>query len=113
MFLNPWYSVLQQGGQQQQNPSTNPPPGTENPGNPENLPPSNNHLAIENNIVNNLTSTSSPAPSPRLPRSNINSNNPVTSTLGLSAFDLEEAQKRLRPGWTIHVTPEGRFYYCK
>ena len=26
---------------------------------------------------------------------------------------LGAMQEGLRPGWTVHMTPEGRFYYCK
>lgn len=26
---------------------------------------------------------------------------------------LERLQSRLRPGWTPHITREGRVYYCK
>ena len=26
---------------------------------------------------------------------------------------LHAMQEGLRPGWTVHMTPEGRFYYCK
>ena len=29
------------------------------------------------------------------------------------AASLARVQEGLRAGWTVHVTPDGRFYYCK
>ena len=26
---------------------------------------------------------------------------------------LAAIQESLRPGWTVHLTPDGRYYYCK
>ena len=26
---------------------------------------------------------------------------------------LQDVQRYLKPGWTVHLTPEGRYYYCK
>ena len=26
---------------------------------------------------------------------------------------LQNVQRYLKPGWTVHLTPEGRYYYCK
>ena len=26
---------------------------------------------------------------------------------------ISAVQEGLRPGWTVHMTPDGRFYYCK
>ncbi|PSN34129.1 hypothetical protein C0J52_26618 [Blattella germanica] len=26
---------------------------------------------------------------------------------------LEDLQQSLKPGWTVHITQDGRLYYCK
>lgn len=98
MFLNPWYS-----GQQQQN-SSNPPPGTSVVSNPEQNGVVNNGGV--GSVVANINHVGrSPAPSPRLlPRSLDNRNHQQS---------LEDVQRRLRSGWTVHMNSDGRFYYCK
>ena len=30
-----------------------------------------------------------------------------------NAAQLAHIQSSLKPGWTVHITPEGRLYYCK
>ena len=35
---------------------------------------------------------------------------PLTEEQSLS---LARVQEGLRAGWTVHMTPDGRFYYCK
>ena len=100
MFLNPWYS-----GQQPQNGVGGHPP-TVTP--PENGPMANGNVNHVTNLTSHVTNhvTRSPAPSPRLlPRSLDNRNQQVQQ--------VEEVQRRLRTGWTVHMTADGRYYYCK
>ena len=40
-----------------------------------------------------------------------NSNNSNSSNS--SGGELSAIQSSLKPGWTVHITPEGRLYYCK
>ena len=64
-------------------------------------------LSRDNYVTNFGKNGESPAQSPRLlPKfaKNEAEDNDVV---------LNEIQLRLRPGWTVHRTPDGRFYYCK
>ena len=117
MFLNPWYS-----GQQQQQPPSNtsnnsaaaeensslPVSGTENTSNggPPGININNQHLSA----ALQGSARSSPAASPRLPPRS--SPRPGLDNRNQQA-DLEEVQRRLRSGWTVHTTADGRYYYCK
>ena len=107
MFLNPWYS-----GQQQQQPQPQPQDGNEASAIPTvNSHPENGVITDLKNINHGLSGGSgsslssglSPAPSPRLPPRSLDNKNQ----------QIEELQRSLRSGWTVHMIPDGRFYYCK
>ena len=122
MFLNPWY--LQQGNNtspshnnqntvQNQNEevvdtevriSASPSPQSSSDGSP----------AVGRGMVEGEDSHSpSPAPS-LLSAGSCSSGNHNTANLGMvTTNQLQSIQSSLRPGWTVHITPEGRLYYCK
>ena len=39
--------------------------------------------------------------------------NTVNNSNSNNAAQLAHIQSSLKPGWTVHITPEGRLYYCK
>ena len=134
MFLNPWYS-----GQQGQGPGGAPPgsnggtsaapltqpptmtssmEGTlpEDPSPPPKAPPPPPPPALS-------SAHSSPAPHAAHAHAHAHSlaqlsDNEAILQLpaNLSADQLaaiSRVQERLRPGWTVHMNTDGRFYYCK
>ena len=42
-----------------------------------------------------------------------NSGNHNNSSNSGGAEQISAIQSSLKPGWTVHITPEGRLYYCK
>ena len=125
MFLNPWYS-----GQQPQQASQDGSPPSIPPKQPNGGPsaastaivPNGSVTLLENGLninhvthnVNHVTNhvshvTRSPAPSPRLPPRHGSLDNRNMH----GNMHVEEVQRRLRSGWTVHTTPDGRYYYCK
>ena len=115
MFLNPWYSGQQQQQQQQQQPPQ-PLPASQDvsshtttvlTSNPENGVINDlqniHHVVGGSNGSGSLSSGLSPAPSPRLPPRSLDNKNQ----------QIEELQRTLRSGWTVHMSGDGRFYYCK
>ena len=115
MFLNPWYSGQQaQQQQQQQNISSN----------PVQTDPENGISDLSN--INHQTAggggngggpdaggpvgSSTPVQQPSTPRLNPRS---AVAHNDNHNLQLEEVQRRLRPGWTVHMKQDGRFYYCK
>ena len=109
MFLNPWYSGQQQGQQPQQPPqplpaSTQDVSTTVLTSNPEDGVINDlQNIHHGSNGSGSLSSGLSPAPSPRLPPRSLDNKNQ----------QIEELQRTLRSGWTVHMSGDGRFYYCK
>ena len=124
MFLNPWYSGQQQQQQQQQ--QHGPGPGHEQ----QTLDAEGNKILGSPSLLKRMKP---PPPPPPMPPPSTNGGQPrslesSTSSSGSNVSNglhfestLSESQRRhlnglrngLRPGWTVHVTPDGRFYYCK
>ena len=116
MFLNPWY--LQQGANAALNSERSKfesdgvvvgQAGAELgaellPGSASPSPPSSSEAMQEGE------ESSSPSPAPSL--ASCSSNTPARIHPATSQ-QLAALQSNLKPGWTVHITPEGRLYYCK
>ena len=59
-----------------------------------------------------LSHSPSPAPSV-VSAGSCGSGNHNTGNSSNNAAQLAHIQSSLKPGWTVHITPEGRLYYCK
>ncbi|XP_071744367.1 uncharacterized protein [Lepeophtheirus salmonis] len=94
MFLNPWYS-----GQQRQVPET---PSSQKPKKSVEAPSS----------ITTTTTTSVPLSQHSLSDNDdeeLKQHSPYLSAVSRSRYTV---QNRLGAGWTVHLSPEGRFYYC-
>ena len=106
MFLNPWYlqqqaAKAEQADQHNQNTINLDMEEEKMESSPS--PPSSQERE----------ETQSPAPSPApsvLSAGSCGSGNQNTPS---SLQQLNNIQSSLKPGWTVHITPEGRLYYCK
>ena len=121
MFLNPWY--LQQGANASpshtnqndvQNQSVVVDTQAGNSASPSPQSSSDGSPAVGRGMQEGEESHSpSPAPS-LLSAGSCGSGNHNTANLGMATSQqLASIQSSLRPGWTVHITPEGRLYYCK
>ena len=91
MFLNPWYSGQPGSGLQ---------PVVGSQAQPENGQPA---------------SPPSPDEGPHITHSSDHGQDLVVEQANLTDEQLRQVtavQQSLRPGWTVHLTTEGRFYYC-
>ena len=90
MFLNPWYSGQPSGGPALE--------GTRGP--PEDGHPPSSPSPEE---VPHPTYSSDPGQDLIVEQANLSDD---------QLRQLATVQQSLRPGWTVHLTTEGRFYYC-
>jgi hypothetical protein len=127
MFLNPWY--LQQGA-------------NGSPSHKNQIPNQNQNELQNQNVALDTQPANSASPSPQsssdgspapgrgmqegddshspspapslLSAGSCGSGNHNSVNLGVATSQqLAAIQSSLRPGWTVHITPEGRLYYCK
>jgi hypothetical protein len=91
MFLNPWYSGQPGSGVQATGPNQGPPENGHPPSSP------------------------SPEEIPHPTYSSDPGQDLIVEQADLTDEQLRQltaVQQALRPGWTVHLTTEGRFYYC-
>ena len=125
MFLNPWY-LQQQAAKQQQlqdqldkEDVTNQNLVTVSGLDPASLDSAASPQSSQESGRGSTSHSPSPAPSVVSAGScgsgisaNHNSCNNSSSSLAHQQ-QLAAIQSSLKPGWTVHITPEGRLYYCK
>jgi len=120
MFLNPWY--LQQGANgspshknqnelQNQNVALDTQPEISASPSPQS---SSGGSPAPGRGMQEGGESHSPSPAPSLlSAGSCGSGNHNTVNLGVATSQqLASIQSSLRPGWTVHITPEGRLYYC-
>ena len=93
MFLNPWYSGQPGSGVQ--------PVAGSQPAPPENGHPASPPTPEEE--TSHQTYSSDPGQDLIVEQSDLSED---------QLRQLTAVQQSLRPGWTVHLTTEGRFYYC-
>ena len=114
MFLNPWYlqqqaAKVEQADQHNQNTINLNMEEEKMESSPSPLSSQESGVVKEREE----TQSASPSPAPSVLSAGScgsgNQNNPTN----LQQLQLTNLQSSLKPGWTVHITPEGRLYYCK
>ena len=107
MFLNPWYlqqqaAKAEQADQQNQNTINLHLEDEKMESSPS--PPSSQ----DSGVVKEVEESHSPSPAP-----SVLSAGSCGSGRQQNLQQVSNIQSSLKPGWTVHITPEGRLYYCK
>ena len=112
MFLNPWYlqqqaAKAEQADQQNQNTINLNMEEEKMESSPS--PQSSQESGVVKEREETQSASPSPAPSVLSAGSCGSGGQPNPSNLQ----QITNIQSSLKPGWTVHITPEGRLYYCK
>ena len=112
MFLNPWYlqqqaAKAEQADQQNQNTINLNMEEEKMESSPS--PLSSQESGVVKEREETQSASPSPAPSVLSAGSCGSGGQPNPSNLQ----QITNIQSSLKPGWTVHITPEGRLYYCK
>ena len=114
MFLNPWYlqqqaAKVEQADQHNQNTINLNMEEEKMESSPSPQSSQESGVVKEREETQSASASPSPAPSVLSAGSCGSGGQPNPSNLQ----QITNIQSSLKPGWTVHITPEGRLYYCK
>ena len=109
MFLNPWYhqqqaAKVEQADQHNQNTINLNMEEEKMESSPS--PQSSQESGVEKETEEKQFPSPSHSPAPSVLSAG-------SCSSGNQNQQLTNIQSSLKPGWTVHITPEGRLYYCK
>ena len=116
MFLNPWYlqqqaAKVEQADQQNQN-TINLNMEEEKMESSPSPQSSQESGLVKEREEREESQSASPSPAPSVLSAGSCSSGSQNPPANLQT-NITNIQSSLKPGWTVHITPEGRLYYCK